>query len=132
MSKNDWGEKLLKKRKIFVRRFSFWNMLITFKVTLYIAKLRTHLSILVGVPLTQAYFLASPNGAIYSADHDINRFKPENVIKSRPETNIINLTQGGQDILHCGINSTVITGLLSAGHVLERDLISESEVLQAE
>ena len=92
--------------------------------------MRFKLQFEVGVPLTQAYFLNSPNGAVYSADHDMNRFKPDNLIKSRPETKVANLTQGGQDILHCGINSTVTTGLLSAGHVLGRDLISESEALK--
>lgn len=47
----------------------------------------------VGTPLTQEYYLNTPGGSIYSADHTLERFRPENLVKSRPETSIPNLTQ---------------------------------------
>ena len=77
--------------------------------------------------MTHLYYLNCPNGAIYSADHDINRFRPENVVKSRPDTKIPNLTQGGQDIFCCGVGTTISTGLLAAGHALGRNLVIEAE-----
>ena len=83
----------------------------------------------VGSPMTQLFYLNCPKGAIYSADHDVGRFSPENLIKSRPETNIPNLTQGGQDILTCGVNTTITTGMLAAGHALGRNLLVEAESL---
>ena len=63
--------------------------------------------------MTQLYYLNCPKGAIYSADHDINRFLPENLIKSRPQTQVTNLTQGGQDIFCCGVGTTISTGSLA-------------------
>ena len=47
----------------------------------------------VATPMTQSYYLNTPAGAIYSADHNLERFKPENLVKSRPETKIANVTQ---------------------------------------
>ena len=77
--------------------------------------------------MTQLYYLNCPKGAIYSADHDINRFLPENLIKSRPQTQVANLTQGGQDIFCCGVGTTISTGLMAAGHALGRNLLVEAE-----
>lgn len=58
------------------------------------------------------------------------RYLPENLIKSRPETPIRGLTQGGQDILSCGVGTVVTTGLLAAGHVTGRKLLLEAEGLR--
>lgn len=98
--------------------------------------------------MTQRHYLNCYNGSIYSADHDLARFKPENLMKSRPETKVANLTQvsflrvfdlyalnkliiqGGQDILTCGVGTTVSTGMLAAGHVLGRKLIVEAASLK--
>ena len=79
--------------------------------------------------MTQLYYLNSPNGAMYSADHHINRFLPENAVKFRPETKIPNLTQGGQDIYCAGVSSAMMTGLLAASHTLGRNLLKEAENL---
>ncbi|CBY22045.1 unnamed protein product [Oikopleura dioica] len=84
----------------------------------------------VGTPLTHKHYLNCPEGSIYSADHDITRYLPENLIKSRPETPIRGLTQGGQDILSCGVGTVVTTGLLAAGHVTGRKLLLEAECLK--
>ena len=64
----------------------------------------------------------TPGGSIYSADHTLERFRPENLVKSRPETAIPYLTlvkfhlkmhvlisfKGGQDILTFGVASTML------------------------
>ena len=99
----------------------------------------------VGTPLTQEYYLNTPGGSIYSADHTLERFRPENLVKSRPETAIPNLTQvkvnikmqviisffkGGQDILTCGVASTITSGMLAAGHALGRNLLIEAETIR--
>ena len=86
----------------------------------------------------------TPGGSIYSADHTLERFRPENLVKSRPETAIPNLTQvkfnlkcmflsvfkGGQDILTCGVASTITSGMLAAGHALGRNLLIEAETIR--
>ena len=77
--------------------------------------------------MTQLYYLNLPQGAIYSADHDLTRFLPENLVKSRPETNIFNVTQGGQVIFCCDVGTTITTGLMAAGHALGRNLLIEAE-----
>ena len=37
--------------------------------------------------------------------------------------------KGGQDILTCGIATTVTTGMLAAGHVLGRNLLIENKAV---
>jgi len=94
-------------------------------------KFLEHVEIIkVGTPLTQEYYLNTPGGSIYSADHTLERFRPENLVKSRPETAIPNLTQGGQDILTCGVASTITSGMLAAGHALGRNLLIEAETIR--
>ena len=95
--------------------------------------------------MTQSYYLNTPSGAIYSADHNLERFKPENLVKSRSETLVPNLTQvyiklalvvtylciqGGQDIFCCGVATTITTGMVAASHVLGRNLLIEAETIK--
>ena len=47
-----------------------------------------------GSTLTQRQYLNMYKGALYSAHHDLNRFKPENLVKTRCDTPVQNLVQG--------------------------------------
>ena len=96
--------------------------------------------------MTQRQYLNMYKGALYSAHHNLNRFKPENLVKTRCDTPVQNLVQskvgssrhlekmiflGGQDILTCGIVSSITTGMMAAGHVLNKNLVIESETIAA-
>ena len=86
----------------------------------------------VGSPLSNRYYLASPRGEIYGIDHHVDRFKPEAVVKLRPETSIRGLYLTGQDVLICGFAGAMYGGVVSACSVLKRNVFSDMGRLQKE
>ncbi|XP_066520715.1 inactive all-trans-retinol 13,14-reductase-like [Hoplias malabaricus] len=72
----------------------------------------------VATPLTNTHYLNSYRGAIYSADHNLGRFKAEVMAKNRCDTPIKNLYISGQDLFSCGIVGALHGGLLCASAAL--------------
>jgi len=79
----------------------------------------------VGSPLTHSHYITSPNGEIYGIDHDMGRFSYDQAMKLRPETPVEGLYLTGQDIFTCGFIGACFGGLLTAGTMLNRNLLSE-------
>ena len=86
----------------------------------------------IGTPLTNNYYIGSPKGEIYGLDHTISRFNPEVSYQLRPATAIPGLYLTGQDITTCGFAGALYSGLLTASHLLSRNLMSDLVVLTKE
>nr|XP_055032789.1 inactive all-trans-retinol 13,14-reductase [Misgurnus anguillicaudatus] len=71
-------------------------------------------------PLTTVHYLGSMRGAIYSADHNLERFNAETIAKNRCDSSVKNLYISGQDVFSCGIAGAMHGGLLCASSVLNR------------
>lgn len=71
-------------------------------------------------PLTSTHYLGSTRGAIYSADHSLERFYAEAIAKNRCDTPVKNLYISGQDVFSCGIIGAMHGGLLCASAVLNQ------------
>lgn len=69
-------------------------------------------------PLTNMHYLSCNRGAIYSADHNLERFYAEAMARNRCDTPVKNLYLSGQDIFSCGIAGALHGGLLCASTVL--------------
>ncbi|XP_052467048.1 inactive all-trans-retinol 13,14-reductase [Carassius gibelio] len=69
-------------------------------------------------PLTNMHYLSCNRGAIYSADHNLDRFYAEAMARNRCDTPVKNLYLSGQDIFSCGIAGALHGGLLCASTVL--------------
>ena len=78
----------------------------------------------VGTPLTNEHFLADPS--IYGLAHGLERFRPETVLELRPDFfGLRGLALTGKDIFVCGFSGALTSGLLTASHVLGRDLYAD-------
>lgn len=77
----------------------------------------------VGSPVTNNYYIGSPRGEIYGADHNISRFSPESAAILRPKTQIPGLILTGQDVFTCGFSGAMFGGLLATSEALHRNCL---------
>ncbi|XP_078702739.1 all-trans-retinol 13,14-reductase-like [Branchiostoma floridae x Branchiostoma belcheri] len=85
----------------------------------------------VGTPLSNNYYLGSTRGEIYGLDHNRERFSQDLLVNLRPDTAIPGLYLTGQDIVTAGFAGALVSGLLTAGAVLDRQLILDLIILEA-
>lgn len=84
-----------------------------------------------GTPVTHSYYISSPKGEIYGADHTMKRFTHKIAMDMRPKTQIPGLYLTGQDVMTCGIVPAAISGAVSASQVLGRNLMKDIYLLSA-
>lgn len=73
--------------------------------------------------MTNKHYIAQPHGEAYGLDHGQQRFDPMILAKLRPQTDVKGLYLTGQDVLFCGVVSALYSGLMTAGAILNRNLV---------
>jgi all-trans-retinol 13,14-reductase len=76
----------------------------------------------VSTPITTEYYLGSAGGASYGVEHTPRRFAETRL---RATTPIRGLFMSGQDILTVGVSSSIVAGAITAGAVLNRNIMFE-------
>ncbi|KAM9462822.1 inactive all-trans-retinol 13,14-reductase [Clarias gariepinus] len=74
----------------------------------------------VSTPLSNSHYLGSYRGATYSAEHNLERFQAEAIVRNRCNTPVKNLFISGQDVFSCGIAGALHGGILCASAVLKQ------------
>ncbi len=76
----------------------------------------------VSTPLSTAHFAGYPSGEIYGLEHTPARFAQKWL---RPRTFLDGLYLTGQDIVTCGVSGAVISGVLTASAILNKNLMGK-------
>ncbi|KAK2820635.1 hypothetical protein Q5P01_023594 [Channa striata] len=125
----EWKDTTVRKRgdEYYSYKMRFAKNLFDWACTLF-PKIRDKLVFQdVATPLTNVHYLGAQRGAMYSAEHNLDRFKAEAVAKNRCNTPVKNLYISGQDVFSCGIAGALHGGLLCAstvlGHIVYIDLL---------
>lgn len=79
-----------------------------------------------GTPETLDYYVNTKYGQMYGLGHTPERFHTRTQVMLRPEIpGVTGLTLTGQDVSFCGFMGAQMSGILTAGHLLDRNLLVE-------
>ncbi|TVR77963.1 MAG: NAD(P)/FAD-dependent oxidoreductase [Chitinophagaceae bacterium] len=73
-------------------------------------------------PLTTKHFVNYDKGEIYGIDHSPARFQQKFL---KPRTPVKNFYLSGQDIVSCGVGGAAFSGVLTAGVILNKNVLKE-------